>query len=615
MKLSVKECLSQGIRSPKLLTRSLLSCGIFSPLCWLSKAHSLPISVLSDTKPHQAYILSQLQDNSDVGCIPAQISPPETDTELLVGEFSQNSDGDSYPLGYKNITIPSPSLGCHNFRVERLWLLEEEKQPITPNPPFGVSGFSVSQNNANVDIITPDVVEAQTSVSELSDVQPTDWAYQALRSLIERYGILCGYSDGTFRGYRSLSRYEFAAALAATIEKIESLINNSAISEQYVQQDAIIVQRLQRDFAEALRELQLRTKLLESRTDNLEAEQFSTTTKLQGQSIFALSDGHNANSTIINRTRLTLSTTFKQGDLLVTQLESGNNGVDAITKQQRENLNLLGTRGLIANGGGLDYVEVADGVNLRRLYYTFLPLDDLAVTVGAKISPRDFIDRNSYANNEAIDFSSSFFLNNPLIVQNQIDSKGGAGFVLDWHPQGSQWNVRSLYIDADTGDDGLFGDNYQVSVEVEYLPTDNLKLRLQYTNAIVNSTDINALGINAEYTFDFNTGIFARLGYGSYQGFNSAINQDLNLHPFSWSLGLGIRNVLLPGTMIGMGIGQPFVTDGLGNSTQTNLETFYNLRLSENLSITPIFSLVFNADNDSDNGTIWQTTLRSVFSF
>jgi hypothetical protein len=54
-----------------------------------------------------------------------------------------------------------------------------------------------------------------TSVTQLSDVQPTDWAYEALRSLVERYGCIAGYPGGTFRGNRSMSRYEFAAGLNA----------------------------------------------------------------------------------------------------------------------------------------------------------------------------------------------------------------------------------------------------------------------------------------------------------------------------------------------------------------------------------------------------------------
>ncbi|MEL7246607.1 MAG: carbohydrate porin, partial [Cyanobacteria bacterium J06573_2] len=44
-------------------------------------------------------------------------------------------------------------------------------------------------------------------------------------------------------------------------------------------------------------------------------------------------------------------------------------------------------------------------------------------------------------------------------------------------------------------------------------------------------------------------------------------------------------------------------------------ETFYNLQVSDNISFTPAISLVINPDNDSNQDTIWQTTLRSTFSF
>jgi len=152
-------------------------------------------------------------------------------------------------------------------------------------------------------------------------------------------------------------------------------------------------------------------------------------------------------------------------------------------------------------------------------------------------------------------------------------------------------------------------------MELEYLPNHRLGLRLQYTNALINNTDINAFGVNAEYTFNRNTGIFGRLGLGNYQGFNTAINRDLDLRPFSWAVGLGFRNLLLPGTVAGIAIGQPFVTHGLGNATQTNFETFYNLTINDNVSVTPTLSMVTNANNDSLNGTIWQGTFRTVFSF
>jgi hypothetical protein len=60
------------------------------------------------------------------------------------------------------------------------------------------------------------------SVSQLSDVQPTDWAFQALQSLVERYSVISGYPDSTFKGNRALTRYEFAAGLNAALNRLSA---------------------------------------------------------------------------------------------------------------------------------------------------------------------------------------------------------------------------------------------------------------------------------------------------------------------------------------------------------------------------------------------------------
>ncbi|MHC5748747.1 MAG: hypothetical protein ACYTXT_44340, partial [Nostoc sp.] len=39
-----------------------------------------------------------------------------------------------------------------------------------------------------------------TSVDQFTDIQPTDWAFHALQSLVEQYGCLRGYPDSTFGG-------------------------------------------------------------------------------------------------------------------------------------------------------------------------------------------------------------------------------------------------------------------------------------------------------------------------------------------------------------------------------------------------------------------------------
>jgi hypothetical protein len=68
-----------------------------------------------------------------------------------------------------------------------------------------------------------------TNVSELTDVVPSDWAYQALANLVNNYGCIQGYPDRTFRGQRSLSRFEFAAGLNACMNVLAQLIANSGL--------------------------------------------------------------------------------------------------------------------------------------------------------------------------------------------------------------------------------------------------------------------------------------------------------------------------------------------------------------------------------------------------
>ena len=124
-----------------------------------------------------------------------------------------------------------------------------------------------------------------TSVSQLSDVRPTDWAFQALQSLVERYGCIAGYPDGTFRGNRAMTRYEFAAGLNACLDKVSELIR-AGTGNLATKDDLAALQRLQEEFAAELATLRGRVDALEARTSELEANQFSTTTKLTGEAIF-----------------------------------------------------------------------------------------------------------------------------------------------------------------------------------------------------------------------------------------------------------------------------------------------------------------------------------------
>ncbi|NEP77001.1 MAG: carbohydrate porin [Okeania sp. SIO3B3] len=58
-----------------------------------------------------------------------------------------------------------------------------------------------------------------------------------------------------------------------------------------------------------------------------------------------------------------------------------------------------------------------------------------------------------------------------------------------------------------------------------------------------------------------------------------------------------ILDVLQEGDRLGVAVGQPFVVDEIGNSTQTNLAVFYNYAVNDNIQISPVLQVVFDHSN------------------
>ena len=492
-----------------------------------------------------------------------------------------------------------------------------------------------------------------TSVSELSDVQPTDWAFQAVQSLVERYGCIEGYPDKTFRGNRAATRYELAAALNACLNQI---------SERFVTaEDLATLRQLQDEFAAELATLRGRVDALEARTSELEANQFSTTTKLQGEVVIApqfgevgedpilrplignpafqgneVIPGDTGRPTMIGRARLNFNTSFSGSDLLQTQLEAGNEGQDLFGNLLLSNYapggGFSGTEPFYVDFGAVDYGFVSNEFNLRRLAYTFKAAENIAITFGPRLFPSDFVDFNSYANNSAQDFSSGFFINNPLIIQNGVDALGGAGAALDWNFGGGPVTLRAVYVAGD-GDSavpgtgasgfgpafggGLAGDPYQGTVELELAASENFAIRAQYTNATTFNLQTNAYGVNAEATLG-RFGIFGRYAYADVDSFG--VFPAGNFNAQTWMAGVGIRDLILPGSLLAFAAGQPFINSigeapGLNDATQTNYEAFYRFAVNDNITITPTVMAITDANNSSANDTVFQGLLRTTFSF
>jgi hypothetical protein len=163
-------------------------------------------------------------------------------------------------------------------------------------------------------------------VTDLSDVNPTDWAYSALENLAQRYNCLLAYPDGTYRGNRAMTRYEFAAGLNQCLNTIQTLIQQAG--SDINSDDIETLLRLQQEFTAELEILRDRVNALEIRTAELEANQFSTTTKLTGEAIFTLTDAFSSNdnnqTAFQQRVRLNFNTSFTGQDLLITRLQVGN---------------------------------------------------------------------------------------------------------------------------------------------------------------------------------------------------------------------------------------------------------------------------------------------------
>ncbi|OIP68680.1 MAG: porin [Oscillatoriales cyanobacterium CG2_30_44_21] len=499
------------------------------------------------------------------------------------------------------------------------------------------------------------IVQNATSVSQLSDVRSTDWAFTALQSLVERYGCIAGYPDRTFRGSQSTSRYEFAAGLNACLGKINEIIS-AGLADKVTKEDLATLQRLQEEFAAELATLRGRVDALDAKTAKLEAQQFSTTTKLEGQVIISVSGGGSgtsellspanaptgnvgtANTTVISRVRLDLNTSFTGEDLLLTRLESGNGGTNLSNSLDGGGDVFAGFTGFVGSSS-LDYSDVGNTFSLGRLRYDFPIGKDIRASIGAAMSLNDHLDANSFANDESADFAIGMFINNPLI----LPVNDGAGAVLDWNIGGSAFTLRAGYVAAnansptsDSGapngtiNQGLFGDTYQGTVELEFAPKNSdeespFAARLQYTRAAVNNLDYNIGGLNLEWAVSKAIALFGRYGFGniSNRGIDiaSAIPSYINvgtagdsINPQTWSAGIAFPDLFKEGAMGAIAVGQPFVESKVGNATQTNVELFYRIPISDNISITPDLQFIFNPNNNS-NSTITIGTLRTVFTF
>jgi hypothetical protein len=499
--------------------------------------------------------------------------------------------------------------------------------------------------------------EQVTSITQFSDVQPTDWAYQALSNLIERYGCVAGYPNGTFRGSRAMTRFEAAALLNACLDRITEVTDE--------------LKRLMKEFEKELAVLKGRVDGLEAKVAELEATQFSTTTKLKGVATFVLGANSFAGSnddfadaaraleggTSFNYdVRLIFDTSFTGKDLLRTTLRAGNFADSA-----------FGNSGNLSTNGanlGLNALEVAfeencgladcgDVVAINRLFYQFPVGDKVTVTFGGRVRQDDMLAMwpSVYPADTVLDVFT--YAGAPGTYS--LNLGAGAGV---WY-QDNGWSFSINYV-AGNGDNGnpseggigTDASSETFTAQIGYAASNwGAAVGYNYGNGVGpasgtpaavlsgiygGSPSNNSVGVSA-YWQPSESGwvpsISTGWGITGYSSDNTAFDFS-GTTSNSWYVGLQWDDAFIKGNALGMAVGQPtFITgcdeDLCGDSPKDGnwaWEWWYKFQVTDNISVTPALYYLSNPlgqlgweangrSNDSAPLTNFGGIIKTTFKF
>ncbi len=457
--------------------------------------------------------------------------------------------------------------------------------------------------------------EQVSSITQLSDVQPTDWAYQALNNLVERYGCVAGYPNGSYGGQKSMTRFEAAALLNACLDRVTEVTDE--------------LNRLAKEFSQELAVIRGRVAKLETQVGQLQAQQFSTTTKLRGEATFVLggvsgaqlANGTNVGNTAFNYDlRLNFDTSFTGKDLLKTRLRSGNFSSQPF--------------GSSSSLFKLDKAETyANQVNLDRLYYSFPALaKGVTLTAGALVRNTEIAWTPSAYKSDILDF---FQVAGAPGVYNKAT---GSGFGIQYAQPGKKGGiVAGLNYVAQNGDNsstGVFNEQGALNTlaQIGYRAPQwgaafgyrygTQGTRVRTFNGVngnggtlaANQTS-NGYALNA-YWQPKKSGIVPSIS-GAY-GWNTVsgpATPNAATNSQTWFAGLQWADVFAKGNAAGFAIGAPGNSSTLAADQKAIMwEAFYRYKVSDNISVTPAVFYVSNNQglkNASDNyGGVIQTTFR-----
>lgn len=538
--------------------------------------------------------------------------------------------------------------------VFQIWGLLTLGVVLFPSVAIAQKTVAPSGNEPGFATLAPTPVAADplaqvTSVSQLSDVRPTDWAFRALQSLVERYGCVVGDPDGSYRGNRAMSRYAFAAGLNACMERINQQISAAGLSA-VMKDDLATIERLQSEFTTELADWRGRVDRLDAKTAKLTQQQFSTTTKLKGEVVFSVSgaigderadeSGRDIDDSWIldNRVRLGLDTSLTGKDLLKVRLDALNTTPFGV--------NVTGT-----NMTRLAFdASTNNTVQLGRLFYRFPLSSRFKLTIDAAESRYDTAVEtfNPLLASPYKGAISNFGRFNPIYIQ----GRKGAGVTASYDMSRSV-NLSVGYMARNfsepTANNGLFDGSFAALAQLTVKPSDSLRLGATYVRAyyptgkafvtggtgsrLANApfgpiaTAANHFGlasswqVNPKFSLSGWAGFTRAVAEGSGSGFGGvSVAQGDGASIFNWAVTLAFPDLGKKGNLAGLIVGQqPKVTEsetGVADGTSAwHLEALYRYRVNQNLFLNPGVLVIINPEHNRNNNTIVVGTVRAIFEF
>jgi len=562
-------------------------------------------------------------------------------------------------LLWKSLVVSPTVLGAALLVSSTAIAAPSATSEVTQQPKISDQATQTSGDNQVLEQINnySSPLSQVTSVSQFSDVQPTDWAFQALQSLVERYGCIAGYPNSTFRGNRAMTRYEFAAGLNACLDRVNELIA-TATSDLVTKQDLATLQRLQEEFSTELASLRGRVDNLEARTAELEAHQFSTTTKLDGEAIFAVSDafsgntGSNNNAVFQDRVRLDLQTSFTGRDILTTRLAAGNatpftlvdrNGAAVSSNADAEGLQTFNVGNTGNNSVSIDKLTYQVPIGSAQMY--------IAAAGGehsdyAAVNNPYFFDKTDGGNGALSTFASE----NPIY---RIGGGAGIGINVPFGKPTGILKSSSLtlgYLASNANDPanggGLTNGNYSALGQLNFSVGDRLALAATYVhgydssgsvlfddggiqavntalvgtaaaNTLVGPSSSNSYGVSAAFRPSDKLSISGFVSYSNIVGEGNSLN---DYEAWSYGVGIALPDFGKKGNVLGIfGGAEPYSFNNRnvasGSDVPYHIEGFYKYRVSDNISITPGVIWLTSIGQDSNNSDAIVGTVRTTFTF